>query len=67
VSDLDRLRARLAANGAAVPDAMLPIIGLMAGPMLEALDALAAADLGDLEPFDPTRVLVADARARGLD
>ena len=63
-ADLALLRARLEANGAHVPEGMLPVIALFAGPMFVALDALAAADPGDLEPIDPTRVLVADARGR---
>jgi hypothetical protein len=62
VSDpVDRFRTRLAAAGADVPDEFLGLVLAMAGPLVTAIDALAALDLRDVEPFVPSRRLVEDA------
>ncbi|HEV7732503.1 MAG TPA: hypothetical protein VGR62_10100 [Candidatus Binatia bacterium] len=61
MDDLDGFRQRLLAAGVQLPDAVVPMIAVLAGPMVTALDALAALDLGDVEPFDPARMLVRDA------
>lgn len=61
MTDLERLAQRLAANGADVPEPVLPMLAVMAGPLLAGLDALAEIDFGATEPFDPARQLVADA------
>ena len=62
VTDIDRLRQRLAANGAQVEEHWLPILAAMAGPVLASMDALAEIDFGATEPFDPARRLLADAK-----
>ncbi len=61
MDDLDDFRQRLVAAGVQLPDEVLPLLAVIAGPMVTALDALTALDLGDVEPFDPARVLVGDA------
>jgi hypothetical protein len=62
VSDpLERFRTRLTAAGADVPDELLGLVLAMAGPLVTAIDALAALDFGDVEPFVPSRRLVEDA------
>lgn len=61
MDDLDRFRQRLVAAGVQLPDDMLPLLAVIAGPMVAALDGLIALELGDVEPFDPARVLVRDA------
>lgn len=60
MTDHDRLRQRLVAAGADVAPEMVPLLSAMLGPLLESLDAIAAEDLGDTEPFSPVR-LVRDA------
>jgi hypothetical protein len=47
--------------GAAVPDQLVELVAMMAGPMLTAHEALTLLDLGDAEPFSPGARLVADA------
>lgn len=61
MSEADGFRARLAAAGADVPDAIVPVVAVMAQPLLDALDALTTLDTATLEPFDPAVRLVADA------
>jgi hypothetical protein len=58
---IERFRTRLAAAGADVPDELLGLVLAMAGPLVTAIDALAALDLGEVEPFVPARRLVEDA------
>ena len=60
VNDIDRLRKRLAANGAQVEDHVLPFLAAMAGPLFAAMDALALVEFGTTEPFDPVVRLMAD-------
>ena len=59
--DVATLGARLRAVGAELPDELLPLVTPLIAPLLEALDALGALDLGDFEPFVPARQLVDDA------
>ncbi len=54
MSDVERLRERLALAGASLPDGILELVAGMVGTMLLAHDALAALDLHDVEPFVPT-------------
>jgi len=54
------LAERLAAAGLDLPAELLPLIEQRLAPVLASLDALAALDLGDVEPFVPER-LVDDA------
>ena len=58
---LPSLRERLAAAGLDLPAALVPVIEQRLVPVLASLEALAALDLGDAEPFSPTRRLVDDA------
>jgi len=53
---------RLAAAGLDLPAELVPVIEQRLAPVLASLDALAALDLGDAEPFVPAR-LVDDATA----
>ena len=57
----ERLRARMAAAGVELPRELIDVVAMAAGPMITALDALLALDLGDLEPFSPARRLPDDA------
>ena len=57
----ERLRARMAAAGVELPPELTDVVAMAAGPMISALDALLALDLGDLEPFSPARRLPDDA------
>src|SRR5437667_11399478 len=57
----ERLRARMAAAGVELPPELIDVVAMAAGPMITALDALLALDLGDLEPFSPARRLPDDA------
>jgi hypothetical protein len=57
-----RLRDRMAAEGVDVPAELVEVIVAAAGPMITALDDLAALPLDDLEPFVPARRLPDDAR-----
>jgi len=59
--DLDRLRQRLAAAGATLPEELLPLVATLAEPLLRAHERLAALDLRDAEPFCPARRLPDDA------
>jgi hypothetical protein len=61
MTDLDRLRRRLADVGADVPPELIGLIASLAGPLLTAHEQLAALDLGDAEPFCPARRLPDDA------
>jgi hypothetical protein len=61
MGDPEMLRRRLRAAGVSVPDALAEMVLLAAGPLIGALDELAALDLGDAEPFSPTTRLPADA------
>ena len=61
MTELERLRRRLAAVDAAIPDELVEVIAAMAGAMLTAQQRLAALDFGDAEPFCPARRLVDDA------
>jgi hypothetical protein len=61
MSDEDRLRQRLAAAGASIPEEILGLVLATAGPLVTAIERLAALDLGDTEPFVPARRLPDDA------
>jgi hypothetical protein len=61
VRDLERFRQRLAAAGVDLPPEVADLVAMLAGPMVTALDDLAALDLADLEPFSPALRLAADA------
>lgn len=63
MDDLDGFRRRLAAAGVRLPEEMLPLLAIVAGPLVTALDELATLDLGDAEPFVATSSLVRDAGA----
>jgi hypothetical protein len=63
MDDVDGFRQRLAAAGIRLPDEMLPLLAIVAGPLVTALDELATLDLGDAEPFVATPTLVRDADA----
>jgi len=56
-----RLRERMAAEHVVVPPELVDVIVAAAGPMIGALDDLAALPLDDLEPFVPSRRLPDDA------
>jgi hypothetical protein len=56
-----RLRERMAAEHVDVPAELVDVIVAAAGPMIGALDDLAALPLDDLEPFVPSRRLPDDA------
>jgi len=60
---LPSLRERLAAAGLDLPADLVPVIEQRLAPLLASLDALAALDLGDTEPFSPARRLVDDIGA----
>jgi hypothetical protein len=60
-SDIERFRQRLAAAGASIPEEIVEMVALLAGPMITSQEELAALDLGDAEPFCPSRRLVDDA------
>jgi len=62
MTETERLRQRLAAAGAEIPDALVELITAMAGPLLGAQDRLVELDLGTVEPFSPATRLVDDAR-----
>ena len=57
------LGERLAAAGLDLPAELVAVIEQRLVPVLASLDALAALDLGDTEPFTPARRLVDDAGA----
>ena len=57
----ERLRRRLEGAGAAIPDELIDVIAVMAGPMLNAHERLVDLDFADVEPFSPAR-LVYDAQ-----
>jgi hypothetical protein len=61
MDDLTAFRQRLEAAGVHLPDDVVPLVAVVAGPLVTALDALATLDLGDAEPFVPTPTLVRDA------
>jgi hypothetical protein len=61
-TNLERFRERLAAAGALIPEAILPLVAVMAGPMLAGLDALADFDAHGVEPFRPAERLMRDAQ-----
>jgi hypothetical protein len=63
--DADRLRARLAAAGAEIPDDLMPLVLAVAGELVAALDRLLTLDLGDVEPFIPSRRLEDAVRTEG--
>ena len=54
-------RQRLAVAGADIPEDLLSIVFMTAGPLVSAVETLARLDLGDAEPFCPTRRLPDDA------
>ena len=56
MDDTERLRHRLRAIGAAIPDELVEVVSAMVGPMLNAQEKLTELDLGDLEPFSPRRL-----------
>jgi len=60
MGDPETLRRRLRAAGVSFPDGLAGVILLAAGPLLGALDELAALDLRDAEPFCPACRLPAD-------
>jgi len=45
-----------------LPDGLAEVVLVAAGPLIGALDELAALDLGDTEPFSPATRLPADAQ-----
>jgi len=53
----------MAAAGIDLPAELANVVVTTAGPMVTALDDLAALDLSDLEPFSPARRLSEDARS----
>jgi hypothetical protein len=61
MTDADRLRLRLTAAGATIPEDVLAVVAAMAGAMLTAHERLAELDLGEHEPFSPARRLPDDA------
>ncbi|HZP41251.1 MAG TPA: hypothetical protein VFD84_07045 [Candidatus Binatia bacterium] len=61
MTDEERLRRRLVAAGADIPDAALSLVLMAAGPLVAAMDELTRLDLGDAEPFCPARRLPDDA------
>lgn len=61
MDDVDLFRQRLTAADVQLPDDMLPLLAIVAGPLFTALDALATLDLADAEPFVATPTLVRDA------
>jgi hypothetical protein len=60
MSEVERLRQRLAAAGGHLPDQLLAVVALTAGPLAAAHDSLLALDLRDVEPFCPARRLPDD-------
>jgi hypothetical protein len=63
MSELERLRQRLAAGGGQLPEELLVFVVKSVGPMLTAHDALVAFDVGEAEPFCPSLRLPEDADA----
>jgi|GEM_PF-1484172 hypothetical protein len=61
MDDVERFRARLAAAGAVVPEAIVGLVAAQFAPVLDTLDLLLGLDLGGVEPFVPTEQLVRDA------
>lgn len=59
--DVERFRQRIAAAGARIPDEIVPVVAMLAGPLVTQQEALTRLDLGDLEPFVPALRLPADA------
>jgi hypothetical protein len=59
----EELRRRLAAAGADLPDELVDLVVQAAGALATALEDLVGLDLGDAEPFVPSRRLVDDAGA----
>ena len=60
-TDADRFRRRLAAAGATIPDEIVDILVVLAAPLISAQEHLTEIDLGDAEPFCPSRRLPDDA------
>lgn len=61
MTDAERFRQRLAVSGADIPDALLTIVFMTAGPLVTAIDELARLDFGGAEPFCPLTRLRDDA------
>ena len=61
MGDPEILKRRLRAAEVSLPDGLAEAILLAAGPLIGALDELAALDLRDTEPFCPACRLPADA------
>ena len=61
MTDIERLRRRLAAVEADIPEPLVELVVATAGPLLTQQERLADLDLGDLEPFCPARRLPDDA------
>jgi hypothetical protein len=55
------LRARLAAAHIELPEELLEVVIMAAGPLITALDELLALDFQGTEPFAPAQRLVGDA------
>jgi len=62
MADPEILKRRLRAAGVNLPDGLAEVVLVAAGPLIGALDELAALDLGDTEPFSPATRLPADAQ-----
>ncbi|TMA42858.1 MAG: hypothetical protein E6J71_21835 [Deltaproteobacteria bacterium] len=60
MGDPEILKRRLRAAEVNFPDGLAEAILLAAGPLIGALDELAALDLRDVEPFCPASRLPAD-------
>ena len=61
MSDVERLRERLVAAGVDLPAEIIELVVVTTGPMVTALDELAALPLDDCEPFCASRRLPDDA------
>jgi hypothetical protein len=61
MSDVERLRERLVAAGVDLPAEVIELVVVTTGPMVTALDDLAALPLNGCEPFCPSRQLPDDA------
>jgi hypothetical protein len=61
MGDVERLRERLVAAGVDLPAEVVELVVVTTGPMVTALDDLAALALDDCEPFCPSRRLPDDA------
>ena len=51
-----RVRDAIASAGLDVPDEVMPLVEAGVGPLMTEIDALAAIDFGDAEPFAPSRL-----------